>query len=68
MENPPKLSEEELQKLLADAHFPLRSRLSTLREEEEKEEESGEWSGKGGVGQIKREGGQVDIMIRKYQF
>lgn len=40
MENPPKLSEEELQKLLADAHFPLRSRLSTLREEEEKEEES----------------------------
>lgn len=39
MENPPKLSEEELQKLLADAHFPLRSRLSTLREEEEKEEE-----------------------------
>lgn len=49
MENPPKLSEEELQKLLADAHFPLRSRLSTLREEEEKEEEeeSGECSEKG---------------------
>uniref|UniRef100_K1Q6G6 Fibrous sheath-interacting protein 1 n=1 Tax=Magallana gigas TaxID=29159 RepID=K1Q6G6_MAGGI len=42
MENPPKLSEEELQKLLADAHFPLRSRLSTLREEEEKEEEEKE--------------------------
>nr|XP_022328864.1 fibrous sheath-interacting protein 1-like [Crassostrea virginica] len=35
MENPPKLSEEELQKLLAEAHFPLKSRLSTLMEEEE---------------------------------
>lgn len=58
MENPPKLSEEELQKLLADAHFPLRSRLSTLREEEEKEEEeeeeSGECSGKGRVGSNKK--------------
>ena len=35
MENPPKLSEEELQKLLAEAHFPLKSQLSTLMEEEE---------------------------------
>ncbi|XP_062595458.1 uncharacterized protein LOC134256814 [Saccostrea cucullata] len=35
MENPPKLSDEELQKLLSDAHFPLKSRLSTLMEEEE---------------------------------
>lgn len=54
MENPPKLSEEELQKLLADAHFPLRSRLSTLREEKEEEEESGECSGKGRVGSNKK--------------
>lgn len=35
MENPPKLSDEDLQKLLSDAHFPLRSRLSTLMEVEE---------------------------------
>lgn len=48
MENPPKLSEEELQKLLAEAHFPLKSRLSTLMEEEE-EVDTGEWTRKQGI-------------------
>lgn len=35
MENPPKLSEDVLHKLLTDAHTALPSRLSTLREEDE---------------------------------
>lgn len=39
MENPPKLSGEVLQKLLAEAHAALPSRLSTLREEDEDEED-----------------------------
>ncbi|XP_076096557.1 uncharacterized protein LOC143067302 isoform X2 [Mytilus galloprovincialis] len=39
MENPPKLSEDVLHKLLTDAHTALPSRLSTLREEDENDDE-----------------------------
>ena len=35
MENPPKLPDEVLQKLLSEAHFPLYGRLSAVREEDE---------------------------------
>lgn len=35
MENPPKLSDEVLQRLLSEAQTALPSRLSTLREEDE---------------------------------
>ncbi|CAL1533211.1 unnamed protein product [Lymnaea stagnalis] len=36
MENPPLLSEEQLQKLLSEAHFPLSSKLLALREDDDK--------------------------------
>ncbi|XP_059146193.1 fibrous sheath-interacting protein 1-like [Physella acuta] len=36
MENPPRLSEEQLQQLLSEAHFPLSSTLLALREDDEK--------------------------------
>ncbi|CAC5405700.1 unnamed protein product [Mytilus coruscus] len=39
MENPPKLSGDVLHKLLTDAHTALPSRLSTLREEDENDDE-----------------------------
>ena len=35
MENPPKLPDDVLQKLLSEAHFPLYGRLSAVREEDE---------------------------------
>ncbi|XP_005093420.1 fibrous sheath-interacting protein 1 [Aplysia californica] len=42
MENPPKLSEEQLQQLLSEAHFPLSSVLLSLRDDDQKiEEEEG---------------------------
>ncbi|BFZ21372.1 hypothetical protein BsWGS_24411 [Bradybaena similaris] len=43
LENPPKLTNEQLEQLLIEAHFPLSSRLLALRENEERllEEECG---------------------------
>ena len=42
MVNPPKLSDEMLQKLLSEAHFPLSSHLMALQDDDSKSAHS-EW-------------------------
>ncbi|XP_071081004.1 fibrous sheath-interacting protein 1-like [Haliotis cracherodii] len=63
LQNPPRLTDEVLQRLLAEAHFPLSSHLEALQEdedgEEDTEEEEMEERGEGG-----REAGTWTRQIR----